>query len=448
MSGVANSRVIDEDTMSPHFRTEVDEVPPTPAPSTPTPPNPLRADHVRLLQLRWLSVLAMALIALLALPLLAPAQPVAPLLGVTLALVAINLTLHAVGVRGGACLQLAVDLVAWAAFLYFGGGVTNPAISLLLPLVAVGAAMLPAGQAWALAALAVAIYSLLWHFHVPVQLADARMAMGLHLAGMWLSFALSAATVVWFVSRMNAALAQRERELAAANAARARDAYVVGLGKLAAGAAHRLGTPLGTVRILADELARRTDIAADARDDLALMRTQIDHCKDILTGLTREAGQQRAEEGGTVGADDWLDAVVARWRMLRPHAAAELRCDPGVTGARIVADASLGEALHNLIDNAANANAAVGGVAGVTVAASCADGRLVVDVSDHGPGIPAQLADALRRGPLREKPAGMGVGLVLAHAAIEHHGGALEFHPRPGGGTIARFAIPLQDARP
>jgi len=37
----------------------------------------------------------------------------------------------------------------------------------------------------------------------------------------------------------------------------------------------------------------------------------------------------------------------------------------------------------------------------------------------------------------------MGVGLMLAHAAVEHHGGGLDFLARPGGGTIARVVVPL-----
>ncbi|HNS92767.1 MAG TPA: histidine kinase dimerization/phospho-acceptor domain-containing protein, partial [Thauera sp.] len=260
----------------------------------------VRTDRTRLLQLRWVSLAAMAMMSFIVFPWLVPAQPLAPLAGVTLALLAVNLALLAdaarwlVG-RWGAFLQLAVDLVAWGAFLYFTGGVTNPAISLLLPVVAIGASILPAAQGWALAALAVGVYSLLWRFHEPVRLTDSALAMQWHLAGMWISFVFAAVTVVWFIARLNAELARREDELAEANAARARDAYVVGLGKLAAGAAHRLGTPLGTMRILADELARRTDLDAEVRDDLQLVREQVDHCRDILNSLTREAGQQRAE---------------------------------------------------------------------------------------------------------------------------------------------------------
>ncbi len=413
----------------------------------------VRTDRSRLLQLRWVSLGAMALMSLVAFPLLAPAQPVAPLAGVTLCLLAVNLALLGgvarwmVG-RWGALLQLVVDLVAWGAFLYFAGGVTNPAISLLLPVVAVGASILPAAQAWLLAALAVIAYSLLWRFHLPVHLSDGEQAMYWHLAGMWISFAFAAATVVWFIVRLNTELARREDELAAVNAARARDAFVVGLGKLAAGAAHRLGTPLGTLRILADELARRPELPTDAREDLALMREQVEQCREILNGLTREAGQQRAQGGGAVDAQAWAAQVAARWQRLRPGAALAVQAASAAAGAVIVADASLGEALHNLIDNAARANRHGGAAdAGVDIELGRADGMVRVDVLDRGPGIAPERVEAASHAPLGAHAEGMGVGLMLAHAALDHHGGRLEFLSRPGGGTIARMTIPEQPPR-
>ncbi|WP_413788411.1 sensor histidine kinase [Thauera sp.] len=414
--------------------------------------NAVRTDRGRLLQLRWVSLLAMALMSLVVFPWLAPAQPVAPLAGVTLCLLAVNLALLGglaewlVG-RWGAFLQLTVDMVAWGAFLYFTGGVTNPAISLLLPVVAVGASILPALQAWLLAALAVALYSLLWQYHQPVYLADADQAMYWHLAGMWISFAFSAATVVWFIVRLNSELARREDELAAVNAARARDAYVVGLGKLAAGAAHRLGTPLGTLRILTDDLAGRAELAVEVREDVELMREQVDHCRDILNGLTREAGQQRAEGGGPVDAFAWASDVAERWRRLRPGAALAIGAGAAEAGAVIVADASLGEALHNLIDNAANANIRAGNAdTAVELHTQREGGMVVIAVLDRGPGLEPGRVEAARHAPLGAHAEGMGVGLMLAHAAIEHHGGRLEFRSRPGGGTIARMLIPEQVA--
>ncbi|WP_418647397.1 sensor histidine kinase [Thauera butanivorans] len=409
----------------------------------------LRTGGRRLLHLRWLSFSAMVAMAVLVFPLLAPLHPVQPLLGVALILALANLLLLAGPVRwldghGGACVQLLFDLLGWGAFLYFGGGVTNPAISLLLPVVAVGASVLPARQAWLLAAVAVGVYAVLWEFHWPVHLADAATAMRWHLAGMWISFALAAATVVWFIVRLNAELAKGEAALAEARAARARDAYVVGLGNLAAGAAHRLGTPLGTLRILTDELLRRQDLDAGVREDLGLMREQLEHCRGILNSLTREAGQQRAEGGGAEYAGPWLRAAAARWQRLRPEAGLRLDIAPELSALSLVADASLAEALQNLIDNAANANAAAGR-AGTEVEMHAAPdgGMLRIEVLDCGPGIDGVRLEAARHAPLGSHAEGMGVGLMLAHAAVEHHGGGLDFLARPGGGTIARVVVPL-----
>lgn len=417
------------------------------APLTATP-----GERARLTHLRWLSIAAMAFLTLAVFPWLAPSHPLEPLLIITLSLAAANLALLGAAsawlVRpAGTLAQLLLDLFAWSAFLYFSGGVTNPAISLLLPLVAVGAAILPPPHAWALALAAMLAYSLLWRFHLPVRLVDADMAMHWHLAGMWLSFALSALTVVWFIVRLNAALARRDRALAASNDARARDAYVVGLGKLAAGAAHRLGTPLGTLRILSDDLVQRPGIGTTVREDLELMRHQIDHCRDILNALTHEAGQQRAESGGAVEVARWLENVLGRWRALRPGGACALECPPQAGARAVVADVSLADALLNLLDNAANANARNdAAAAGVSLEVKADDGWLVLAVKDRGAGLPPGADAAARPAPLPGETSGMGIGLILTRSAVEQHGGTLTFGPRPGGGTIARITLPLQDS--
>lgn len=409
-------------------------------------------ERARLVHLRWLSIGAMTALALVVLPWLAPAHPPEPLLTIILILAATNLALLGctwtwLDRPSGALIQLMLDLLGWGAFLYFAGGVTNPAISLLLPLVAVGAAILPTRQAWALALAAMLTYSLLWRFHLPLRLVDAEMAMHWHLAGMWLSFALSALTVVWFIVRLNAALSLRDQALASSNAARARDAYVVGLAKLAAGAAHRLGTPLATLRILSDELVRRPDIDDDVREDLELMREQIDHCRDILNSLTHEAGQRRAEGGGPVQVSIWLDAVLRQWRALRPGIDCRLTCPQPVGMRSIVVDASLADALINLLDNAANANARTeAGSTTVDLQVTIDKQQLVVEIKDRGPGLDAVEGDALGRMPQFGESSGMGVGLLLTHSAVEQHGGGFTLAPRPDGGTIARITIPVQDS--
>ena len=282
-------------------------------PAGPHPPQPSPVDALRrLISLRWLSIVAMGGVLLCVPWLLDIRLPGESLLPVLAALLVANglsmlrlrhlAEIHAAELFG----QLCIELAAWSAFLYFTGGATNPLISLLLPLVAIGAAILPGRWAWPLAVLAVVAYSVLWDFNEQLDIYDSGLAVHWHLAGMWLTFALSAGVIVWYVVRMTAAIRSRDQALAAARESSLRSERIVALGNLAAGAAHELGTPLGTMAIVAGELARNRALDDDTRADAEILLTQIAHCKTLLGGLTLRAGSLRAEGGSTLAADAWL----------------------------------------------------------------------------------------------------------------------------------------------
>jgi two-component system sensor histidine kinase RegB len=86
------------------------------------------------------------------------------------------------------------------------------------------------------AAEAVTAYSILWDFNEQLDIYDSGLAVHWHLAGMWLTFALSAGVIVWYVVRMTAAIRSRDHALAEAREARLRNERIVALGNLAAGA--------------------------------------------------------------------------------------------------------------------------------------------------------------------------------------------------------------------
>ena len=420
-----------------------------PLPHTPSSP----ADALRrLLNLRWLTIGCMLAVVALVPWLLDIPLPVRALLQIAAALVALNL-LSLLRVRrlhdihpAELFLQLCIDLGAWSLFLYFTGGATNPLISLLLPLVAIGAATLGAPFAWALAVLAVVAYSVLWDFNEQLDIYDSGLAVHWHLAGMWLSFALSAGVIVWYVVRMTAAIRSRDQALAEAREARLRNERIVALGNLAAGAAHELGTPLGTMAILAGELARNPALDDEVRADAELLREQVGHCKAILGSLTLRAGSLRAEGGEALPADAWLHGIIGRWRTLRPHVPLDVHCDCGSPAPRLVGDATLEQAIHNLINNAADVSPD-----GVECRVDLDDARLKVRVLDRGPGLPADFRpnpEQYRHGPDAGRESGLGIGLLLAFDAVERCGGRIQFSPRPGGGTIASLELPLSSLRP
>lgn len=417
----------------------------TPLPTPAKPADALR----RLIHLRWLSIAAMLGVVVLVPWLLDLSLPGRALLQIPAALIAINLLSLARARRLDEhrpvelFLQLAVDLGAWSVFLYFTGGATNPLISLLLPIVAIGAATLSPPFAWTLASLAVAAYSILWDFNEQLDIYDSGLAVHWHLAGMWLTFAVSAGVIVWYIVRMTAAIRSRDQALAEAREARLRGERIVALGNLAAGAAHELGTPLGTMAIVAGELARNPALDDDTRADAELLREQIGHCKAILGNLTLRAGSLRAEGGETLAADVWVNGIIERWRRLRPHVALAVRCDCGPSAPQLIADTTLEQAIHNLINNGADASPD-----GLACEIAVEAEHLRVRVLDRGPGMPLP---PLPAAPAPESPGkGLGIGLLLAFGAVERCGGRIQFsdRPGPGGGTIATLTLPLSALRP
>ena len=418
-------------------------------PAGPHLPQPSPVDALRrLISLRWLSIVAMGGVLLCVPWLLDIRLPGESLLPVLAALLVANglsmlrlrhlAEIHAAELFG----QLCIELAAWSAFLYFTGGATNPLISLLLPLVAIGAATLGAPYAWALAGLAVAAYSVLWDFNEQLDIYDSGLAVHWHLAGMWLTFAVSAGVIVWYVVRMTAALRSRDQALAEARETRLRNERIVALGNLAAGAAHELGTPLGTMAIIAGEMARDRQLGDSVRADAELLLEQLAHCKQILGSLTLRAGSLRAEGGEALPADSWLQGIADRWRRLRPHVPLTTRIDCGAPAPRLVADTTLEQAIHNLINNAADASPE-----GIECEAGIASDALVVRVLDRGPGLPEGFAPTAGRAADAAHK-GLGIGLLLASGAVERCGGHIAFSPRPGGGTIATLTLPLASLSP
>jgi cell cycle sensor histidine kinase DivJ len=83
----------------------------------------------------------------------------------------------------------------------------------------------------------------------------------------------------------------------------------------------------------------------------------------------------------------------------------------------------------------------------VMVQAAAADGALVLDTIDNGPGISAEdrakLGQAYERGSGGARAEGTGLGLSLVRALAGLHGGTLSFHDAPGGGALVRITLPV-----
>lgn len=426
-----------------------------------TPEALIVSGHDNLRRLQWLrdfSIAAVALLSLLAKPLfytLLPLTYIFILLAVWIVVsIATWLRLRSpkrVSDRN-LLAQLSIDVLMLSALLALSGGPANPLTALYLPTLAMTAAALPALHVWTLTLSCIAAYSLLWKISLPLTVEDVERATQMHLIGMWLTFTAAAILIAGFVAHMTKALRERERQLAHSREQTLRDERIVALGNLAAGAAHELGTPLATMAVLTGELLHDTQASPALHTDLNLLAEQIKACKHIISRLSAHAGITRPEGGKAIQIDHWLEQLVAHWQNLRPQLAVHLEINSPNNSSNvqklqaaplIFAETTLEQALLNLFNNAADANLAAMQSGAIEIQAHWLENQLNIDILDRGHGIDPQQLHRVGQEFFSTRSEGIGIGLVLAHAALERHGGQIQLHSRDGGGTRTHIMLPL-----
>lgn len=338
--------------------------------------------------------------------------------------------------------QLSVDVIALTILLYYGGGSTNPFVSLyLLPLV-IAAATLPGRYTWGMAALTAACYSLLMVYYIPLPHIHQHEddAFNIHVMGMWLGFVISAMVVAYFVVQMAQAVRSRDEMLARVREEILRNERIVALGTQAASAAHEMGTPLSTMAVVIGELQHDAASTQSAlRDNLAILDEQVRGCKRILDKILANA-----QDSGVAlprPADALMAEVVDEWQLLRPTAQYHYRCDSIQPAPILDADVTLRAALMNLLNNAADASPQP-----IEIHARWNSSSFTLEIRDQGAGLSDEAALKAGSAFYTTKKEGRGLGLLLANATIERMGGTVRLSNREGGGATTELTLPIAAA--
>ncbi|SDK84464.1 two-component system, sensor histidine kinase RegB [Franzmannia pantelleriensis] len=340
-------------------------------------------------------------------------------------------------------LHLLADVAGLTLLFYFTGGSTNPFITYYLVPITIAAATLPWRFAWLIATASMAGYTFLMLFFEPVPQLSHGIIVGsisLHVLGMWLNFGLSAGLVTFFIYKMAHALRRRDQTLSRTREAALRNEQVLAVATQAAGTAHELGTPLSTMAVLLNEMRE------DARDDpqlnadIDLLRQQVDTCKSRLQHLVANADRRRLAEPEQRPAGEWLAQVVQRWLVLRPDVSHRLDIAERRGMPTLAVDATLEQALMNLLNNAADANPEQ-----IAVSLDWDSDEVIIDIRDHGPGVAMSIADQLGDTFISTKSKGMGIGLFLTHATINRFGGGVSLYNHEEGGTLTEVKLPRLD---
>ena len=393
-----------------------------------------------LILIRWVGILGQLATVAVVHGLLGFSLPLGPVLAAVGASVLLNIV--AMAQRGGrmrladrdAALYLGYDLLQLTLLLYLTGGLANPFSILLLAPMTVGAAILSRYSVVLLTGLNLVCLTVLALWHFPLPWPDPMPAVApLYAFGIWLALTVSAVFISGYVFRV----AEEARRFAAAlspsQVALAREQRLGALGALAAAAAHELGSPLGTIAVVAKELAR--DLPGDSpyTEDVALLISQVGRCREILAELARKPEADGGDPFERLPLTALIDAAGAPHRLGTVDFVVQPPVDAQTEEPVVRRSPEIIHGIGNFIQNAhqfANRR--------VTVAASWDERSATVAVMDDGPGFPPHLLSRIGEPYLSsraDRSGHMGLGIFIAQTLLEKTGATVAYSNNRSGGA-------------
>ena len=219
------------------------------------------------------------------------------------------------------------------------------------------------------------------------------------------------------------------------------------LGKLAAGVAHQLNNPLGSITLYTKLVLEDYHLQPAARDDLNRILKDAERCRDTVKELLEFTRQTRH----FMRPQD-LNRAIERTlflienQTLFHNISIEKRLAQGLPA--VMCDIQqINHVIMNLVLNAGQAMTNQGKLLIQTAAAE--DGqRVVVTIADNGPGIPDEIKPHIFEPffTTKEEGQGTGLGLSLVYGIVESHGGTIRVSDNPSGGACFTIELPVGTA--
>ena len=337
-------------------------------------------------------------------------------------------------------LLLLYDLVQLSALLFLTGGLTNPFCALVLAPVTISASTLRIRSTLLLGVIATCLISFLGFFYLPLKtINNLSIDADILLIGTWLALLITASFIAGYVKRVAGEMSSMTKALLATQMALEREQKLTALGGVVAAMAHELGTPLSTIKLASSEILSENDLGDNIVEDIKLINSQVDRCRDILQSMGRH------------GKDDTLVHTVPILSLIQeatePHQKRGklITLRTGNFKASVTDELTFVEQPHvarrseiihglrNLVQNAvdfANKN--------VYIDISWNEIQFDIHIIDDGPGFPSEMLGRIgdpfvtvrssRKHKNRARQyEGLGLGLFIAKTLLERTGAKLLF---------------------
>lgn len=349
--------------------------------------------------------------------------------------------------------NLCFDLVLLAALLCLTGGLQNPFSILILAPVVISGWALTRRSTLVLSAMAVALVSFLAVFYLPLPWPQSGILLSpIYIAGVWAALVIAVVFIASYVSSVAREIHRMSQALAATQMALAREQQLSALGGLAAAAAHELGTPLGTIAVVARELQHELAEDSPLREDVELLHAESLRCRSILAGLAERPARDDGSPYHQIPMVALVEAAAAPHR--RDGVELEITAAPAVDSSAaqptVTRNAEVLHGVGTLIQNAVQFARHL-----VLVDLTWDEESVMLRIADDGPGFDLTVLSRLgepyystgARARRRGEDQHMGLGIFIARTLLAHQGASLDFSndlagPEGVGGAVVEVRWP------
>ena len=337
---------------------------------------------------------------------------------------------------------LMFDLFQLSSLLYLCGGLTNPFAVLILAPVAISATLLSLVRTTFLSTTAVILVSILSYTHIPLKLADGSFLIlpNILMFGIWVALVITIVFISAYAWRVKKDVTRINQLLLATKLALEREQKLTALGGVVAAAAHELGSPLTTIKLVSSELLEELSMKSkkdSTIEDLELIKSQAERCKKILRNMATDVtGSQILSvpiialvKEACLPFQDRGKQIIFSLNNLE-HRGKKVKEDQIV----IRRSSEIIHGLRNIIQNATDFSKK-----DVFIDISWSSTDIKISIKDDGPGFPEGLISKIGEPFIKSKINGslidssrpeyesMGLGLFIAKTLLERSGAALVF---------------------
>ena len=338
---------------------------------------------------------------------------------------------------------LMFDLLQLSSLLYLCGGLTNPFAVLMLAPVAISATLLSLVRTTFLSTTAVILVSILSYIHIPLKLADGSFLIlpNTLMLGIWVALVITIVFISAYAWRVKKDVTRINQLLLATKLALEREQKLTALGGVVAAAAHELGSPLTTIKLVSSELLEELSIKSkkdSTIEDLELIKSQAERCKKILRNMATDVtGSSQILSVPIIALvkeaclpfQDRGKQIIFSLNNLE-HRGKKVKEDQIV----IRRSSEIIHGLRNIIQNATDFSKK-----DVFIDISWSSTDIKISIKDDGPGFPEELISKIGEPFIKSKINGsiidsgrpeyesMGLGLFIAKTLLERSGAALVF---------------------